>query len=195
MKKLFAITCTVLSACCFLAADVAKPKIKVAADGFPAGQDTPEGTACDLIRAFIKRDTTLFTNTCIQPFGQGKDRTNYEAFLERKVKSMREEAARNAPSPAGPKSITKVFAARTLTQRGPASFAYAAFDFRALKFVDLRTIRQNGEPAKYRVMVIKKTDEKWYVHPSPELAGPLTAGLNSEPPSTIDFSEAYEIEK
>ena len=30
-----------------------KPKLKVVADGFPAGHATPEGVACDLARAFI----------------------------------------------------------------------------------------------------------------------------------------------
>jgi len=195
MKKLSVLAFLLLTAFCACAADVAKPKIKVAADGFPAGHDTPEGAACDLIRAFIKRDAALFTNICIEPFGQGKQRTNYQQFIERSVQSMKEEAARKAPSPAGPKSITKVFAARTLTARGPVAFAYAAVDFRGLKFVDLKTLRQSGEPNDFRIMLIKKSDDKWYVYPTPQFAELLSQSLNSERPSTIDFSEAYEVEK
>jgi hypothetical protein len=72
MKTFIAITCAILAAFAAFSADEAKPKIKVAADGFPAGHDTPEGVACDLARAFIKHDMVLFTNTCIQPFGGAK---------------------------------------------------------------------------------------------------------------------------
>ena len=72
MKTFIAITCAFLTAFSAFSADEAKPKPKIkvaAADGFPAGHDTPEGVACDLARAFIKHDAALFTNTCIRPFG------------------------------------------------------------------------------------------------------------------------------
>jgi hypothetical protein len=41
----------------------AKPKLRVAADGFPSGHDTPAGAACDLARSFINRDDKLFSST------------------------------------------------------------------------------------------------------------------------------------
>ena len=83
MKTFIAITCAILTAFSAFSADNAKPKIKVAADGFPAGHNTPEGVACDLARAFIKHDMVLFTNTCIQPFGASETfGTNYQTFLK-----------------------------------------------------------------------------------------------------------------
>ena len=195
MKTFTIIACILLTACCGFAADDTKPKIKVAADGFPAGHDTPEGVACDLARAFIKHDTVLFTNTCIRPFGGGVQRTNYEAFLEKSVQSMKEESAKKEPSLGGPKAITKVFAARQLSQRGPDSFAYAMFDFRGLMFVDIKTQRHNGDSADFRILVVKKADAKWYVYPTPQYAELMSAGLNSETESKDDFSEAYEVKK
>src|SRR5437773_12552663 len=165
MKTLIAIACVILTACCAFAADDAKPKpkIKAAADGFLAGHDTPEGVACDLARAFIKHDMVLFTNTCIQPFGASETfGTNYQTFLKNVIKSMKEEAAKKEPSQGAPKTITKVYAARHLSTRGPDSLAYAIFDFRGVMFVDLKTVRVNGDNAPYRIFVIKKNDEKWY---------------------------------
>jgi hypothetical protein len=195
MKTFIAIACAVLTACCAFADD-AKPKIKVAADGFPSGHDTPEGVACDLARAFIKHDAALFTNTCIRPFWASETfGTNYQAFLKDVIQSMKEEAAKKEPSPGAPKAITKVFAARHLSARGPDSLAYAVFDFRGLMFVDLKTLRVNGDDAPYRIFVIKKNDDKWYVYPTPKSDSLLCAGLNSETESTKDFSEAYEVQK
>src|SRR5262245_17045643 len=121
MKTFTVIAFALLVAFCAFAGDDTKPKpkLKVASDGFPAGHDTPEGVACDLARAIIKRDVALFTNTCIRPFGGGVQRTNYEAFLEKTVQDMKEEGAKKEPSPGGPKAIAKAFAARQLSQRGP----------------------------------------------------------------------------
>jgi hypothetical protein len=195
MRTLIAITCVILTACCAFATDDAKPKIKVAADGFPSGHDTPEGVACDLARAFIRHDVSLFTNTCIQPFGAEAGRSNYVAFLEGVVRSMKDEAARQEPSPGAPKVITKVFAARQLSARGPVSLGYAVFDFRGLMFVDMKTQQVNGDFHPYRIFVIKKNDEKWYVYPTPNADPLLSSGLNSESESVKDFSEAYEVEK
>jgi hypothetical protein len=62
-------------------------------------------------------------------------------------------------------------------------------------FVDIRTERQNGGGADYRILVVKKADNKWYVYPTPQYAELMSAGLNSESDSTRDFSEAYEIQK
>ena len=196
MKPFIATTCAILTAFSAFSADDAKPKIKVAADGFPAGHDTPEGVACDLARAFIKHDAVLFTNTCIRPFGASETfGTNYQTFLKNVIQSMKEEAAKKEPSPGAPKAITKVFAARHLSTRGPDSIAYAVFDFRGVMFVDLKTIRVNGDNAPYRIFVIKKNDDKWYVYPTPKSDSLLSAGLNSETESKQDFSEAYEIQK
>jgi len=111
--------------------------IKVLADGFPAGHDTPEAAACDLARAFIKRDATLFEATCIKPFSQGKSRQESAAFLKETAASIKQEAARKEPSPGGPRAIAKVFAARSFSRDGPASYGRTAFGFQDVKFVDV----------------------------------------------------------
>jgi len=48
--------------------DEKKPTMVVVADGYPTGNATPEGAACDLARAFIEADAKLFRKTCIAPF-------------------------------------------------------------------------------------------------------------------------------
>jgi hypothetical protein len=53
-------------------------------------------------------------------------------------------------------------------------------DFRGLMFADIKTERQNGNIADYRIMVIKKMDDQWYVYPTPQYAELMSAGLNSE---------------
>src|SRR5208282_3881350 len=101
---------------------VTKPKLRVAADGFPSGHDTPEGAACDLARAFINRDAGQFAETCIKPYANGKSQDDYATFLKRTIESIKLEAAKTEPSTGGPKAIGKVFAARHLTMDGPASY-------------------------------------------------------------------------
>jgi len=191
MKTLSTIACAFLMAYCVFAADD-KTKIKVAADGFPSGHDTPEGIACDLARAFIKRDTTLFTNTCVRLYGPA----DYAEFLANTVAGMKAEAAKKEPSPRGPKSIGKVFRARYLSKNGPASYGYATFSFEDVMFVDVGVFLHNGERSLNRTLVIKDRDRKWYAHPLPTAgSGLLGAGLNDESTSQKDFSEAYDVQK
>src|SRR5258708_25080981 len=104
MKTFITIACIFLTVCYGFAADAPKPKIKVADDGFPAGHDTPVGVACDLARAFIKRDTSLFTNTCVRLYAGGKGPEDYAKFLQGTIENMKKEAAKKEPSPRGPKS-------------------------------------------------------------------------------------------
>jgi len=172
-----------------------KPKLRVAADGLPAGHDTPEGAACDLARAFIQRDAKLFQETCIRPYNGGKGLADYTKFLKATAESIQEEAARKEPSPGGPKSIGKVFAARRLSRDGPASYGSTAFDFEDVMFVDVGVILHNGSRMLNRTLVIKDRDHKWYVHPAPQISPLLSWGLNEESKSEQDFSEAYEIQK
>src|SRR5580692_5359762 len=107
-----------------LLAQDTKPEIKVAKDGYPTGQSTPEGAACDLARAFINHDVSKFKNICLPPYGGGDGRKQYESFLKKTADSIRVEAKKSTPSPTGPKSIGKVFAARHLSKNGPASYGY-----------------------------------------------------------------------
>src|SRR5438132_730268 len=96
---------------CLLAAAQAqvksKPKLRVAADGFPAGHATPEGVACDLARAFIQRDSKLFKSSIMGANEGAWDREKYAAFIKRVAEDMRKELQKPKPSPEGPKSLGK----------------------------------------------------------------------------------------
>jgi len=172
----------------------AKPKLKVAADGLPSGHDTPEGAACDLARSFINRDEKLFSSTAIRLYGGGNGRKAYAKFLQDTTQSIKAEAAKKEPSPQGPKSIGKVFAARHLSKSGPVSYGYATNDFEDIMFVDVGVYLHNGERAMNRTLVLKDRDGKWYVHPDPSVDPLLSDGLNEEKASVLDLTDVYELE-
>jgi hypothetical protein len=60
----------------------AKPRVRVAEDGFPTGQSTPEGTASDLARAFMQGNSALFRAVCLRPYGAGQSRAEYIEYLD-----------------------------------------------------------------------------------------------------------------
>jgi hypothetical protein len=171
-----------------------KPKLKVAADGLPSGHDTPEGAACDLARSFINRDAKLFSSTSIRLYAGGKGPKEYAKFLQDTVQNINAEAAKKEPSPQGPRSIGKVFAARHLSKSGPISYGHAVFGFEDIMFVDVGVYLHNGERAMNRTLVIKDRDGKWYVHPAPSVSPLLSGGLNEEKASVLDLSDVYELE-
>ena len=171
-----------------------KPKLRVAADGLPSGHDTPEGAACDLARSFVNRDEKLFSSTSIRLYGGGNGREAYAKFLQETVQSIKAEAAKKEPSPQGPRSIGKVFAARHLSKSGPVSYGYAAFGFEDIMFVDIGVYLHNGERALNRTLVIKDRDGKWYVHPDPSASPLLSDGLDEEKASVEDLTDRYELE-
>ncbi len=168
-----------------------QPKLKLHDDGFPTGQSTPEGAACDLLRAFIQHDPELFRKVCIEPFGSDESCQAYKEMQEQVVASMEEEGKQEEPSPGAPKKVGKVFAARHLSLNGPASTAYAFYNFHDVMFVDVGAYLQNDERFLNRTLVVKKADGTWYVHPCPMVNQQICVGLNEEEPSTKDFTEAY----
>ena len=171
-----------------------KPKLRVVTDGFPSGHETPEGVACDLARSFINRDEKLFSATSIRLYAGGDGPAAYAKFLQETAESIKAEAAKKEPSPQGPKSIGKVFAARHLSMSGPASYGYALFGFQDIMFVDVGVYLHNGERAMNRTLVIKDRDGKWYVHPDPSASPLLSEGLNEEKASVLDITDVYELE-
>jgi hypothetical protein len=204
MKKLrcsalLALTC--LAACTALtlpgaaANQTTKPKLRVAPDGLPSGHGTPEGAASDVVRALVNRDERLFSSTCVRLYAGGNGPAAYAQFLRETVRNIRQEAAKKEPSPGGPKTIGKVFAARHLSKNGPASYGYAAFGFQEVMFVDVGIFLFNGERSMMRILVIKDSDGKWYVHPDPSASPLLSYGLDDEKASVLDFSDAYELER
>jgi hypothetical protein len=171
----------------------AKTKLKVAADGFPAGQATPEGAASNLARAFITRDAVAFRKVCIRPYVGAQGRSEYTDYLDGVSAHLRQ--ATGNPSPDDPKKIVTVFAARHLSKNGPASYGYASFDFQDVMFVDVEVMLQNGNKHLRRTMVIKDRDGKWYVHPVPDVSPLLSDGLYEESASVQLFTDAYDIER
>jgi hypothetical protein len=175
-------------------AAVSKPPITIAVDGFPTGQNTPEGVAADLARAFIEKDPAAFKRICIRVYNQGQSGKDYESFLQSVTESMAEEKIRSVFFPGAPKAIGKVFAVRRFSLDGPASYGYASFGFQDVAFVDVGVELHNGQHALNRTMVIKDRDGKWYVHPAPQVSPLLSEGLNNESPSEQDFSNVYQKE-
>lgn len=170
----------------------AKPKIRIATDGFPTGQNTPEGAASDLARAFMKQDAVAFRSLCIRPYGAGQSRKDYEGYLNGVSEHFK--SLKGRPDPDNPTKIIKVFAARHLTMNGPVSFGYAAADFQDIMFVDIEVQLRNGSKHLRRNLVIKDHDGKWYVHPVPDVSPLLSAGLFDEKPSVRTFTDVYDTE-
>ncbi len=179
-----------LLVCCLISGSAAKPKLRVASDGFPTGQDTPEGAASDLARAFMMADTAQFRSVCIRPYGAGP--ADYLEYLDGVTRHLRQE--KGHPSPDDPKTIVRVFSARHLSRNGPASYGYAVFDFQDVMFVDVEVLLHNATSHVRRTMVIRDRDGKWYVHPVPDVSPLLSSGLYDETPSIQLFTDVYEVE-
>jgi hypothetical protein len=160
----------------------------VAPDGFPTGQDTPEGVATDFARVFIKHDRARFEKISLPPYGGQDVRDGYAVFRAALEKSLDDEAKRKEASPDWPKAVGKVFAARRLSSDGPASYGRTAFGFEDVQFVDVGVYLVNGDRSLNRTLVVK-IEGKWFVHPEPSISPPLSAGLDDEQDSVIDWTE------
>jgi hypothetical protein len=167
----------------FVATAAATAAFAASSDGFPSGAATPEGAACDFARAFIQRDAGLFEAASLQPFGGGDSRAEYEAFLKETKAAILAEAKR--PADRGPRKIVKVFASRSMSRSGPASYGYATFGFADVKFVDVVVDNYDSGTTINRTLVVKDSTNHWRVHPAPGIHPLLSAGLNSESPSTL----------
>lgn len=170
-----------------MVAVVIAPSTSWADDGYPSGVTTPEGAACDFARAFIRRDVALFEQVTLPPFGGGESRTQYENFLADTKSAISEESKR--PTDRGPRDISKVFVARSLSKSGPASYAYAAFNFADVKFVDVVVGLYGGGISINRTFVVMDNAGRWRVDPAPNIHPLLSDGLNQEPPSTKEVAK------
>lgn len=179
---------------CFLGSiSAAKPRLKPGADGFPTGQDTPEGAASDLARAFIKKDASGFRSICIRPYSGGQARAEYVEHVEGVANHLKTQSVDSAPD--NPIIIAKVFAARHLSSNGPASYGYSSFSFQDVMFVDVEVVLQSGRKYLRRTLVIKDKDGKWYIHPIPDISPLLSDGLYDENASVQLFTDVYDVER
>jgi hypothetical protein len=164
-----------------------KPTFEIAKDGFPTGQATPEGAACDYARAFINLDKKALRAVVMPPHGSARRMKRYEEVLDNISASLDQQAAGGDRRPTGRKAIIVCFAARSLTDDGPASYAYAHLSYGDVKFVDVKVQRVNGTMHRYRTLTLRQPDGKWVVDPVPTLDPKLSAGLKDETRSTKDF--------
>jgi hypothetical protein len=170
-------------------------KVKLAEDGYPTGQETPEGAACDGARAFIQCNGELFKKVVIPPYGGEEVRAKLKEFVEGRVREMKEQKALPEEKRSGPKEIKVCFAARHLTLNGPASMAYALLEYHDLMFVDVGVVMRDGERFLCRSLVLMDKNGVWYFHPCPEITPLLMAGLNEETDSKERFEEKHKLKK
>lgn len=154
----------------------------------PTGQDSPEGVACDAVRAYIQSDSKAWLKTLVRPiYGEEKNK-EYEAF-KKQMAALKDKNKADA-SFAAP-SIKTCYKARPFSMNGPGSLAYAVHDMPGNMFVDIEVGFPDGRTGNIRYHVLCDKDKKWYFEPRPDLCPLLAAGLNEETPST----EVWKPEK
>jgi hypothetical protein len=157
---------------------------KVRTDKFPAGHKSPEGVACDLARAFINHDKSLFLSSIVAGEPSQKE---YQQFKVQIAKAMAKDKAAKSPSPYGPKAVITCFAARHMSHEGPVSAGYALYGYEDVMFVDVKVKLVNGETRLNRTLVVQYKNKQWYVQPRPDLASTISIGLNEEPASSVEW--------
>ena len=156
--------------------------------------DTSEGAA-DLERACINHDSNLFANVCIGLYVKHTGLALYDKFTRETIARLDRESSLKTTGPKNAKAIAMVFASLHFSGDGPASYGYAAFDFRDVLFVDVQVILNNGERSTHRTLVIKTLDDKWHARPAPKISPLLCFRLDEQKPSTIDFPSVYEVSR
>jgi hypothetical protein len=196
MKKLLALLIIGGLICSNLAAGTASlPKIKVAKDGFPTGQDTAEGAACDLARSYIHCDSASFQKICVQPYGTGQSRKAYQNYLLDTISHLRSEVAKKPAERAVPQAIGKVYASRHLSDKNAVPYAQQKFGFQDIAFVDVGLIAGKKDKIISRTLVIKDKDGKWYAQPNASASGIPGGDPTREQTPRNDFREVYQIQK
>jgi hypothetical protein len=189
MKNLY----LVLLAVGFLFTAQALPVPEAAAtDRFPSGAETPEGAGCDLVRAFRRSDVDLLKTTCIKRYPPAQEK--FDQFLAMIIRGTEDDKKRSVPHPKNPAKIVKVFAARHLSKNGPASYGYSVLSLQDVMFVDVLARLQDGSSFVNRTLVVKTQKGLWRVHPCPTVDSLLSAGLNDEPASTVEFTSPEKKE-
>jgi hypothetical protein len=166
-----------------------RPAITLHKDGFPTGNDTAEGAASDLMRAFIGRDAELFQQRRWVAFCEGTADPSlaYKRFLTHTPAVITPKASKDRPALPSSQRIGSVFAARrsTDTSEQAAALVKLLGDMGHEAFVDVVTIGEDGTQYLSRVSVSQRIDKKWY-------AG-FTSRHDKEPPSTTEFADVYTL--
>lgn len=147
---------------------------------YPTGSDTAEGVICDVTRAFIANDWKIFEEACIPPFGPERSKAEYEQFMQMMEAEFEAQRQSPTPSPIAPVRIAHLFEAQPFSRNGPASAAYAFYDLRDLRFVDMLAETHDGQTQPMRMLAVK-TESRWYALPYPDAYHLISADLNTEP--------------
>lgn len=157
-------------------------------DGFPTGQQTPEGAACDLARSFINADAELFKSVCLS-WKAGESGEQYTAFIEDMAARMNSMQGQSLEQFGGPKEITTCYEARHLSNNGPGSYGFAVMNLMDVMFVDVIADTWEGSPFMSRTLVVMRSDQNWYAVPRTDLFPLLSTGLMSESDSTAEWND------
>jgi len=170
---------------------VDKPTIFVHKDGFPTGNETPEGAASDLMRAFINRDAELFHQRrwVVSCEGYNDPRDAYNYFLAHTPALLTPETSEEGSASPDSQRIGIVYAARASTKFSTENAALSKmFDNMGHEaFVDVVTIGESGTRYLNRVSVSQRTDKKWYAA--------FASVHDHETESSTEFSENYTLRK
>lgn len=154
-------------------------------DGFPTGNETPEGAATDLMRAFINRDAELFHQRrwVISCEGYNDPANAYTNFLAHMPKPITTKANKNVSASSDSQRIGKVYAARVSSkfsgQNLESSKLLGVMGHEA--FVDVVTIGENETHYLSRISVSQNADRKW--------CAAFGSLHDHESESTTDFTE------
>lgn len=163
-------------------------KFKIPPDGFPSGPKTPEGAACDLIRArFIYRDRTLFQETCLPPPKTAGLLGTYFKFYYYLLSDLSDPNPKKTTRPEEIKAIRKLYAARDLSHPERRAATLQALGWQGVKFVDMLLEQNNGKKLSERVLVVEVRKNLWFAHPIPNTSSNLSEGWQEEPPSTREW--------
>ena len=163
-------------------------KFIIPPDGFPTGPTTPEGAACDLIRArFIYRARRLFQETCLTPPTRPSALGTYFKFYYYLLSDLRDVPPKKTTGPEEIKAIRKLYFARDLSNPEPRVFAARELGWVGIKFVDMLLEQNNGKKLSHRVLVAEVRKNLWFAHPLPNTSPLVSAGFNAESPSQKEW--------
>jgi len=146
----------------------------VNANECPKGQNTAEGVAADLAKAFIHADNGLWEKIQFSRFQTKKE---YKKFIDAISKQM--DSLKNQKNKRGPKEILEIRKMGKLSKNGPNSYAYATFNIPEIGYVDVCVLDYDDQKRWNRTFVLK-SEKKWYVLTRPDLFPLLSMGLNNE---------------
>lgn len=163
-------------------------KFTIPADGFPTGPTTPEGAACDLVRArFIYRARRLFQETCLPPPKGPSALGTYFKFYYYLLSDLRDVTPKKTTGPEEIKAIRKVYLARELSRPEPRAVAARELGWVGIKFVDLLLEQNNGKKLTERILVAQVRKNLWFAHPLPNTSPRISTGWREESPSSKEW--------